>query len=511
MTTPQRDWSKLRHAHGSASDVPRWLAELDSGDASERRMAAAMLRERFEAGPVSALPAVASELVERLGQASRDDRAGLWELLVAIVFAEPERYALSPFVPKKKQKADFTAALSVFSGAEPLLEEALDSKDPALCAAAAYAASFLPEPSPRLAARVAKLVRRKNLHPAEESSLLLALGTFVRRGAATHDELPAPGAKASPRMRAAHVLARAIANGVSDAPLEREEMDALALFLGQPADPASESPWGGRELGNLAAEALVAQGERAREVVPRLLAGIEAMDARLQARNRDLALDLAFASRPGRAPIAPADLDAEQKAAIELLLAAGVDVAYPRVGILNTANARGLVSGADAAEGGQRAIESELRLSAGTRPAWQWFDAVCSGEVDAQSLLQAMAARFSPAELWEVMVDAFEAKFGNAQPPMLFAEAAAERVACDAATVRSLAERLQAQGFACSPPAAVYAVKLLLRTGGAAAVIPEFEPLALVALGGNDDAAIERLLAALPKDARARLTEAAWG
>jgi hypothetical protein len=235
------------------------------------------------------------------------------------------------------------------------------------------------------------------------------------------------------------------------------------------------------------------------------------MDTRLQARNRDLALDLAFASRPGRVPITPADLDAEQRAAIELLLAAGVDVAYPRLGILNTANARGLLSGAEPAQEGKRPIESELTLSEGTRPAWQWFDAVCRGEVDARSLLHAMAARFSREELWEVMVDAFEARFGHAQPPMLFAEAAAEAVACDAATIRGLAERLQAQGFACSPPAALYAVKLLLRSGGAAAVIPEFEPLALVALGGNDDAAIERLLAALPEDAGARLTEAAWG
>jgi hypothetical protein len=122
-----------------------------------------------------------------------------------------------------------------------------------------------------------------------------------------------------------------------------------------------------------------------------------------------------------------------------------------------------------------------------------------------------MATRFSPKELWEVMADAFEARLGNAQPPMVFAEAAAEIVACDAAAVRGLAERLQARGFACSPPGAVYAVKLLLRGGGAAAVIPDFEQLALVALGGNDDGAIERLLAALPKDARARLTEAAWG
>lgn len=470
-----------------------------------------MLRERFEAGPVSALPAVASELVERLGQPGRGDRAELWELLVAIVFAEPERYALSPFVPKKKQKADLTAALSVFSGAEPLLEEALDSKDPALRAAGAYAASFLPAPSPSLAARVAKLARRTNQHPAEECSLLLALGTLVRRGAAEQGELPAPGAEASPRMRAAHVLARIIAHGVAAAPLELRDMNALALFLGQSADPASESPWGGRELGNLAAEALVAQGERARPVVPLLLANIAGMDARLQARNRDLALDLVFASRPDRAPVAPADLDADQKAAIELLLGAGVDVAYPRLGILNSANARGLVSEAEAAEGGKRPIERELRLSAGTRPAWQWFDAVWSGEVDAQSLLQAMATRFAPDELWEVMVDAFEAKFGHAQPPMVFAEAAADAVACDAAAVRALAERLQAQGVRCSPPAAVYAVKLLLRAGGAAAVISDFEPLALVALGGNDDAVIERLLAALPKDARARLAEAAWG
>jgi hypothetical protein len=79
-------WSKLEHAHGKATDLPKLLAELDGADGPR---AAGMIAERFAIGPVSALPALVEELLTRLDGVRRKDRAVLWRLLAEVVFVEP--------------------------------------------------------------------------------------------------------------------------------------------------------------------------------------------------------------------------------------------------------------------------------------------------------------------------------------------------------------------------------------------------------------------------------------
>ncbi|MCS0600925.1 HEAT repeat domain-containing protein [Streptomyces sp. LP11] len=167
------DWASLRHAHGSAEDVPGWLRGLASADTAERTTAldgiygAVHHQGRVYDSTLACVPF----LFALAAQPEVPDRGALVELLVSI--------------GTQGADGDGRARSAVCAGAEDFVALAGDPDPGVRCAAACALVRFLAEP-----ARVLDLLRRRLraerdgdvLHTLTES-----LGLFARRHPAHAD------------------------------------------------------------------------------------------------------------------------------------------------------------------------------------------------------------------------------------------------------------------------------------------------------------------------------------
>ncbi|WEO98991.1 HEAT repeat domain-containing protein [Streptomyces sp. FXJ1.172] len=167
------DWASLRHAHGSARDVPGWLRALASADTAERTTALDGMYGalRHEGRVYDSTLACVPFLLSLAARAEVPDRAGIVELLVGI--------------GTESTDGDTRAREAVSAGAEVFVPLAGDP-DPAVRGAAAGAlVHFLAEP-----ARALGLLRQR-LRAERDGRVLFALtealGLFVRRHPAHAD------------------------------------------------------------------------------------------------------------------------------------------------------------------------------------------------------------------------------------------------------------------------------------------------------------------------------------
>ncbi|WP_053712368.1 PBS lyase [Streptomyces sp. NRRL B-3648] len=173
------DWASLRHAHGSAEDVPGWLRALASADTAERATALdGMYGAVHHQGRVyDSTLACVPFLFAMLAREEVQDRGSIVELLVSIG-GESFGTGGNPGVPEGLT-GDGRARAAVSAGAEAFAELPGDP-DPAVRRAAAGAlVRFLEEPP-----RVLELLRRR-LRAERDDCVLLALtealGLFARR------------------------------------------------------------------------------------------------------------------------------------------------------------------------------------------------------------------------------------------------------------------------------------------------------------------------------------------
>ncbi|MGJ5749741.1 hypothetical protein FB563_6016 [Streptomyces puniciscabiei] len=167
------DWASLRHAHGSAQDVPGWLRALASADAAERATALdGMYGALHPQGCVyDSTLACVPFLLSLVAREEVPDRGGIVELLVGI--------------GAESTDGDARAREAVCAGAEVFVRLVGDP-DPAVRRATAPAlVHFLPAP-----ARVLDLLRQR-LRAERDDRVLLALpealALFVRRHPAHAD------------------------------------------------------------------------------------------------------------------------------------------------------------------------------------------------------------------------------------------------------------------------------------------------------------------------------------
>ncbi|MFJ4947178.1 HEAT repeat domain-containing protein [Streptomyces sp. NPDC088760] len=173
------DWASLRHAHGSAEDVPGWLRALASADTAERATALdGMYSAVHHQGRVyDSTLACVPFLFAMLASEEVPDRGCIVELLVSIG-AETAGDAQGPGGPEGLT-GDGRARAAVCAGAEAFAVLAGDP-DPAVRRAAAGAlVRFLEEPP-----RVLELLGRR-LRAERDDCVLLALtealGLFAHR------------------------------------------------------------------------------------------------------------------------------------------------------------------------------------------------------------------------------------------------------------------------------------------------------------------------------------------
>ncbi|MER6573812.1 HEAT repeat domain-containing protein, partial [Streptomyces sp. NPDC001093] len=167
------DWASLRHAYGSAEDVPGWLRALASADTAERATALdGMYAALHHQGCVyDSTLACVPFLLSLVAREEVRDRCGIVELLVGI--------------GAESADGDPRAREAVCAGAEVFVR-LVEDPDPAVRRAAASAlVHFLAAP-----ARVLDLLRQRLRAEREERVLLAlpeALALFVRRHPAHAD------------------------------------------------------------------------------------------------------------------------------------------------------------------------------------------------------------------------------------------------------------------------------------------------------------------------------------
>ncbi|MEU6668408.1 HEAT repeat domain-containing protein [Streptomyces sp. NPDC046727] len=164
------DWASLRHAHGSAEDVPGWLRALASADTAERATALdGMYGAVHHEGRVyDSTLAVVPFLFALAAREEVPDRGGIVELLVSIGGESAEDAG-----------RDRRAREAVCAGAEAFAALAGDPDPSVRRAATGALVRFLHDPP-----RVLELLRRR-LRAERDDSVLLALtealGLFAHR------------------------------------------------------------------------------------------------------------------------------------------------------------------------------------------------------------------------------------------------------------------------------------------------------------------------------------------
>ncbi|MGW4568690.1 HEAT repeat domain-containing protein, partial [Streptomyces sp. NPDC004561] len=161
------DWASLRHAYGSAEDVPGWLRALASTDTAERATALdGMYGVVHHQGRVyDSTLACVPFLFSLAAREEVPDRGGIVELLVSI--------------GAESEDGDRRAREAVSAGGE-VFARLVQDPDPVVRRAAAGAlVRFAHEP-----ARVLELLRRRIRAERDDRVLLAlteALGLFARR------------------------------------------------------------------------------------------------------------------------------------------------------------------------------------------------------------------------------------------------------------------------------------------------------------------------------------------
>jgi|GEM_PF-4195566 len=180
----------------------------------------------------------------------------------------------------------------------------------------------------------------------------------------------------------------------------------------------------------------------------------------------------------------------------------GAAAGYRRYGLPETPAQLLVLLGASGG-GDAPPIEQQVEIpQKGARAAWQWFAAVFAKEIDGDTLLRALRARFGPAELLALLRDATRGAFGAPLPPMALIFEAAAHTGDDVSAYLRLADETLALHPVPPPPAALLAALPLVRLG---ITSDKYDPLFSRVFRGNDKAVVVEFEKLLPADVAARV------
>jgi hypothetical protein len=495
-TTPS--WSTLLDGYGSATTTPDLLADLRAPSAATRRSARKELYHRYVTDePVSGLPEVVKALVQLAFDDWTVETSANIRMLVDLVMVDPDAYLREPFggaEAVKRMGEVERAAYDAFL--ELQLGPSLSAPDPKLRATAALALSFVVAPDGEA---LGHLERLADSDPVEDVriSALLALARIARHGV---PELRTDVSRLSARVGGAP---GAIATFLVGEELGHAALVELATSLSAPPRDRESLPWANGDLADIAAAILRSEGERARAVAPWVVAAVEKESDRAQLRDAELALHLLMPEHADtKRTLAAIDLTQEQRSALERMGRAKAPARYRRYGLPESpAQLLRLLD----TLGGNSAppIAQELELPGkGSRAVWQWFAALFAKEVDRDSLLAALRARFTPAELLAVLRDATRGALDTPMPPMALIFDAVHHTGDDLSAYLELADETLALDPVASPPAALLATLPIVQRGR---TDEKYDPLYTRVFRGHDKAVVAEFEKLLPAEVVARV------
>ena len=495
-TTPSR--STLLDGSGTATTTPDLLAALLAPSADKRRSARAELYHRYVTDePVSGLPEVVQALVPLACDERTVERSAILRMLVDLVMVDPDAYLREPFAGAKAvntmgevERAAYDAFLALPLG------PSLTAPDPKLRAVAALALSFVVAPDDEA---LGHLERLADSDPVEDVriSALLALARIARHG------VPALRTAVSRLSARVGGAPGAIATFLVGEELGHAARVALATSLSAPPRDREALPWANGDLADVAAAILRSEGERARAVAPLVVDAVEKGSDRAQLRDADLALHLLMPEHADtHRTLAAQDLTQEQRSALERMGRANAPARYRRFGLPeNPSQLLRLLAPprGDSAPPFEQALELPGK---GSRATWQWFVALFAKEVDRDSLMAALRARFTPAELLSVLRDATRGALGTPMPPMAMIVDAVRHTGDDLTAYLELADETLARDPVAGPPAALLATLPIVQRGRTDA---RYDPLYTRVFRGNDKAVVAEFEKLLPAEVVARV------
>lgn len=413
-------WSKLRHARGQATDLPRMLRALGSPSERARKVARLELDATLWAGPRTFTAGVAAVpfLVDSVLHTPYPDRAATLRLLALLAVGMPDACIASPptvdrlrVAPKPVRDANAAVTRRV-----PDLLGLLDDSLPGVRAATGFLLALLPRAGAGVVVRLDAAADHED-DEVTRAALLVACGVArATQGIVDHDLARrgprSPGPGASVLVRGADAVRRSYGPA-----LGTEDLSTIAdLAIGcGPLDP-DRFAWSLGEPIRLGITRLVLAGPPARPLAGRLAASLrEDMSHADRVVLGGAVLELAFTDLKAlRRRVLPADLDAEQVELLAHLAEARAEVDYADFGLPQPSGswdgARGVRELVEDARRGPVPFDTPLTRptfdGVRTRPFSAWLADAADDEVP--SLLEELAAALEPAQLLDALCAAAE-------------------------------------------------------------------------------------------------------
>jgi aminoglycoside phosphotransferase (APT) family kinase protein len=326
-------WADLRHAYGPADEVPMWLRQLVSSDATKRQSAISHLNGSIcHQGWICPATAYAVPyLIDLLREPSTPERFDILELLVDIAAADPlddATWRHNPYVPSWEvpEQVPFRDAHAAVAEGIPLYTALLDEAEPKVRMEAAMAlCAFTERAEAHRSVLLGAFGREQD--PAVRANLILALGMLAEATPAQwpfFQRLFDQHESDLSRYAAAQVLAQLEKDQAPQAVVE--SLGAAMLDPSQELAAFDAIPLRNGSAWSAAIWALYQVGAERLQI---LVAPLSERIARFGAQERgrlwftaELLLFIVFQGKPeaGQAPRPAAELSEQQRSALVLLL-----------------------------------------------------------------------------------------------------------------------------------------------------------------------------------------------
>lgn len=407
------DWSKLVHAGGKATNVPRLLKALGASSPAERRKALAQLRsDLLEEQFFPATAEIAAPVVEMVSAPDQPGKEDLLLLLADLATGDAFVHLREGqgAAAVKKLKGPRKKAYEAVTAGAPVYTELLGSDSPRVRGAAAFLLAFLPEH----AAASAKAVQAAIAKETDESALateVIALGYLARYagkkvdGAQVFDKYRSSD---RPLLHAAGTIAAVVSGGK----VTGDVVSALGEATALPSSEPVVFPWASGRPYIHALALLSTLGDEAKAAVPVVARNLEAaasagaeapQDGKPEALASGL-LSIAFADFGDRGAdrVLLNELDDEQKKLLALFSKLGVQVEYEQYGLPERVEALKdfLVPGK------ALALDKAVKHGGKSSPLWKWMALHFDDELDDDELLAILTKQLSKRELFDAMTEA---------------------------------------------------------------------------------------------------------
>lgn len=460
------DWAAQRLGDGTAVEVPKYLTDLQSKDASLRAAAAKWFTDSLlDRGPY---PDVAAEVVHALVdilESGAQDPAIVIALLVEVALVGHGEPAVTGVNPKQFRGAR-KKAYATFCSAKAVLVRLLVAPDAKTRAAAAFGLGFI-------ANDASTTVERLQDHVAKESdttviaSCLLAMGLAARHGAKLPPSVASRLESDSPLLRTAAAIA--LGSDAQPAPATTTN-----LVLGLALPQADDLLWFEGRLAYYALRVLTANSAGHLDVaIPALQnylshPNVKELDEYAKLMLADATIELGFVQFAGRErnPVTKSELSPKQLELLKQLETLGRRTAsLGEHGLPREPAAIGLLtSNTEAPLERQVTVLAEQQSQ--TLPIWKVLHLVLKEACEERELAEALKTQVPKQELFAVLSEACSAKNRVPVAPAEVIIECIDWLGPDALEPgRKLADELAKTTTHYSPALAVLSLNALVRNG----------------------------------------------